>query len=124
MVFESRVLGMAALAGVGMLAACGGSTNAGSQGSGGTPSVLIALNVPSSADPYVAQVISRGAQLAVAEANQKGLSIGGTSYQLKLKTYDDANQPQQSASNVDAAIHDGAVAVIEDGIGATISSFG
>src|ERR1700686_5516612 len=121
MVFESRVLGVVALAGVGLLAACGGSTNAGSQGSG-APSVLIALNVPSSADPYVAQVISRGAQLAVAEANQKGFSIGGTSYQLKLKTYDDANQPQQSASNVDAAIHDGAVAVIEDGIGATISS--
>ena len=120
MVFKPKVLGAAALACVG-LAACGGATSGGSSGSG-KPSVLIALNVPSSADPYVAQLISRGAQLAVAEANQKGLTIGGTSYQLKLKTYDDANQPQQSASNVDAAIHDGAVAVIEDGIGATISN--
>jgi ABC-type branched-subunit amino acid transport system substrate-binding protein len=59
--------------------------------------------------------------LAVNEANQKGISIGGTSYQVTLKTYDDAGQPQQSAADVDSAIHDHAVAVIEDGIGATIS---
>ena len=121
MLFDARVLGATALVCAGLMAACGGSTGGGSQGAG-KPSILIALNIPSSADPYVAQIISRGAQLAVAEANQKGLSIGGTSYQLTLKTYDDANQPQQSASNVDAAIHDGAVAVIEDGIGATISN--
>src|ERR1700730_4606850 len=121
MVFQPRALGATALVCAGLMSACGGSTGGGSQGSG-KPSILIALNIPSSANRYAAQIIPRAAQLAVAEANQKGLSIGGTSYQLTLKTYDDANQPQPSASNVDAAIHDGAVAVIEDGIGATISS--
>lgn len=117
---KRRVAGAAAIAGLGALAACGGSP----AGSGGPvkPSALIALNVPSSSDPYVAGIITRGAKLAVAEANQKGFTIAGKPYQLALKTYDDAGQPAQAASNVDAAIHDGAVAVIEDGIGATVSA--
>jgi ABC-type branched-subunit amino acid transport system substrate-binding protein len=107
-------LGAASIA---LLAACGSSG-----GGGGTATILIGVNVPSSADPFVAQYITRGAQLAVSEANQKGLTIAGTTYRLAVKVYDDAGQPQQSASNVDSAIHDGAVAVIEDGLGATISA--
>ena len=85
--------------------------------------VLIGLNVPVTADPYVAGFITRGAQLAVDQANAAGgVKVGGATYQLKLKTYDDNNDPQQSAANVDSAIRDGCVAVIDDGIGASISA--
>ncbi|MFN2582155.1 MAG: ABC transporter substrate-binding protein, partial [Candidatus Dormibacteria bacterium] len=106
---------LAGLAGASMLAACGGS----SSGPGGTGStILVALNIPSTADPYVAGVITRGAQLAVDQANASGgVRVGSATYTLALKKYDDNAQPQQAASNVDSAVHDGAVAVIEDGIG-------
>jgi branched-chain amino acid transport system substrate-binding protein len=108
-----------ALGAAGLLSACGGSSAGGSNAA----RVLVALNIPSSADPYVAQIISRGAQLAVAETDQKGgLDVAGKHYRLELKTYDSAGQPQQAAANVGAAIHDGAVAVIEDGLGATVSA--
>ena len=84
--------------------------------------LLFALNVPVTADPYVAGVITRGATLAVDEANAAGgVEVAGTTYRLRLRTYDDNNDPAQAASNVQAAISDGAVAVIEDGIGMAAS---
>jgi len=116
---HSRPLTAALIAATGTLAACGGSSG---PGGGGSSSILIALNVPSSADPYVAQVIERGAQLAVREANQTGVTIAGRTYRVSYKIYDDAGQPQQSAGNVQTALHDGAVAVIEDGLGASVSA--
>jgi branched-chain amino acid transport system substrate-binding protein len=101
------------------VAACGGTSGPSSS----VPTVTIAVIAPSSADPFVAAVIKRGAQQGMIEANQKGgITVAGHTYQIALKTYDDAGQPQQSATSVDSAIHDGAVAVIEDGIGATISA--
>ena len=108
---------------VGLLAACsggGGATTGASSNASHT--LLFALNVPSSADPYVAGVITRGAQLAVDQANRSGgVKIGGAAYTLRLKTYDDNNDPSQAAANVQQAIHDGAIAVIEDGIGTSLS---
>ena len=102
-------------------AACGGGSSSGS--SSGTPSILIGLNVPTTADPYVAGIITRGAQLAVDQENAAGgVKVGGATYTLSIKKYDDGNNPQQAASNVDTAIHDGAVALIEAGTGASISA--
>ena len=102
------------------LGACGsGSTSSGS--SGGT-TILIGLNVPVTADAYVNGVITRGAELAVKEQNAKGVVINGRQYTLTLKTYDDNGQPATAAQNVQSAISDGAVAVIEDGIGAAASA--
>ena len=101
------------------------ATACGATSGGGSPSkstILIALNVPTSADPYVAGVIGRGAKLAVLEANQGGFKIGSKSYTVALKTYDDNGDPQRAASNVDSALGDGAVAVIEDGVGITASA--
>jgi ABC-type branched-subunit amino acid transport system substrate-binding protein len=84
---------------------------------------MIALNVPVSADPYVTGVITRGAKLAVDMDNKSGgVKIGNQTYTLTLKTYDDANNPQTAAQNVQSAIHDGAIAIIEDGIGIPGSS--
>jgi len=114
-----RPITVVAIGAAGVLAACGGSTGGGSQS---PSSILIALNVPGSSDAYVARVIEHGAELAVKEANQKGLTIAGHIYHLTFKIYDDSGQPQQSAGNVGTAIHDGAVAVVEDGLGAKVST--
>ena len=104
-----------------VLAGCGGGGTSSSSGSG-PATVTIALDIPVTADAYVAGAISRGAELAVKEANAKGLTVGGTRYTLALKVYDDNNQPSQSAQNVSSAISDGAVAVVEDGLGSATSA--
>lgn len=102
------------------IAACGGGS--GSSSGSSSPTVTIALNIPVTADAYIAGAIHRGADLAVKEANAKGLTIRGTKYTLALRVYDDNNQPSQSAQNVSSAISDHAVAVIEDGLGAATSA--
>ena len=107
---------------IGALAACGGSTGNSAGTGSGSNRILIGLDIPVSADPFVAGVIQRGADLAVREANAKGITLNGTTYTLALRVYDDNNQPSQSAQNVSSAIGDGAVAVIEDGIGAATSA--
>ena len=120
MLERPRAIAALTLPALGLLAACGGGSGGGTPSG---PSVTVALIVPSSADPYVAQVIKRGAQLGADEVNAKGgVAVGGTSYRVNTKVYDDAGQVQQSATAVDTAIHDGAVAVIEDGLGASISA--
>jgi branched-chain amino acid transport system substrate-binding protein len=113
----------AALAAV-ALAALAGCGSGGGNGSNGTSSrvITIALDIPTTADAYVAGAISRGAGLAVKEANAKGVTIAGTGYTVALRSYDDNNQPSQSAQNVSSAISDGAVAVLEDGLGAATSA--
>lgn len=113
---------VAVLATVAVAGSCSGSGKHQSSPAG-PHTLLFALNVPVTADPYVTGVITRGATLAVDEANAAGgVTLGGTSYKLKLKTYDDNDDPAQAASNVQKAIHDGAIAVIEDGIGMPASA--
>lgn len=104
------------------LMALTGCTSSASK-SGGSGAILIGLNVPVTADPYVAGVIARGATLAADEANAAGgVKIGRHTYKINLKTYDDNDDPAQAAANVQRAISDGAVAVIEDGIGMPTSA--
>lgn len=120
-----RVLTGLGIIGVGALAGCGGSSGSSGTASGSASTanrILIALDIPVSADPFVAGYIQRGADVAVKEANAKGVKVNGTSYTVALKVYDDNNQPSQSAQNVSSAISDGAVAVVEDGIGAATSA--
>lgn len=109
-----------AMLSLGAVAACGGGGAA--SPTANTHTITIALNIPVSADAYVAGAVQRGADTAVKEANAKGLTIGGTGYTLALKVYDDNAQPATSAQNVSSAISDGAVAVIEDGFGAATSA--
>lgn len=109
------------------LSGCGGggpsssSSPAGSSSAAG-PTLLIALNLPSSADAYVAGYIGRGAREAVRQLNADGVRIGGVPYTVTLKTYDDALDPARATANVAAAIHDGAVGIVEDGVGAATSA--
>ena len=108
-----------ALLGLGVLAGCGGGA---ASPSSTTHTITIGLNIPVTADAYVAGAIQRGADLALKEANAKGVTIAGTRYTVALKVYDDNNQPAASAQNVSSAVSDGAVAVIEDGLGAATSA--
>lgn len=120
---HNRTAGRAGSAAVALAIVCLSACGSTSSSSGQSSSVItIAVDVPVAADAYVAGAISRGATLAVKEANAKGLSLGGTTYTVALKIYDDNNQPAQSAQNVASAINDGAAAVIEDGLGATVSA--
>lgn len=121
MTTSRRAAGAAAAAAVATacLASCGSSASNSAQGA---RVIIIAVDAPVNADAYVAGAIRRGASLAVSEANAKGVSIGGVTYTVALKVYDDNNQPSQSAQNVASAISDGAVAVVEDGLGAAISA--
>ena len=103
-------------------AGCGGAASSSSSGSHASTTVTIGLNVPVTADPYVAQLITRGAQLYVDEINQKGgVKIAGTTYKLATRTYDDNGDPATAAANVSKAISDGDVAMLEDGIGMSTS---
>jgi branched-chain amino acid transport system substrate-binding protein len=118
---DRRVRALTVLSVVGVVAGCGGGS--GSSASGGARnSALIAVNIPTTTDAFLATELLHGAQLAVKEQNAKGLRVGGRSVTLSVKTYDDDGQPQTAAANVQSAIHDGAVAVIEDGIGAKTSA--
>jgi branched-chain amino acid transport system substrate-binding protein len=107
---------------LGALAACGGSGGGGAASPGTASTITIALDIPVTADAYVAGAIQRGADVAIKEANARGVTIAGTKYTLALKVYDDNGQPAASAQNVSSAISDGAVAVIEDGLGAAVSA--
>jgi ABC-type branched-subunit amino acid transport system substrate-binding protein len=115
-----RAVAALGLVGVGALAACGGS--GATTGSGGGRTITIGVDIPVTADAYVAGAIQRGADLAAKEANARGVTLGGTKYTIALKVYDDNSQPAASAQNVSSAVSDGAVAVIEDGLGAAVSA--
>ena len=110
-----------ALLGLGAMAACGGA-GAGNAPTAASSAITIALDIPVTADAYVAGAIQRGASLAVKEANAKGVAIAGTRHTIALRVYDDDAQPATSAQNVSSAISDGAVAVIEDGLGSAVSA--
>ncbi|MHB8719096.1 MAG: ABC transporter substrate-binding protein [Candidatus Dormibacteria bacterium] len=101
---------------MGLVAACAGPGS--SSSAPAITTVTIGLNVPVTADPYVAQLITRGATLYADEANAAGgVKIGARSYRVSIKTYDDDGDPATAAANVGRAIADGDVAMLEDGIG-------
>ena len=69
------------------LAGCGGSKQA-------DQTLTIAVNGSFSKNPYVAETIAHGAQLAVLELPQGGLlTVGSTTYKLQVKKYDTAGSP-------------------------------
>ncbi len=110
----------AALAALTALSACGGGAPQ-SGGSGGP--LLIAVVAPVTADPYVAQVLRRGTELAVHELNAGGgVSVGGSKRQVQLRIYDDALDPQRTRAAVQNAIHDGAIGLVTDGYGSAASA--
>src|SRR5207245_654774 len=85
---HTRALAALTLPAIALVAACGGGGGSTGSPTSNLPTVAIGIIVPTSADPYVAQFIKRGAQQGVNEANQKGgVTVGGKTYQLALKLY-------------------------------------
>jgi ABC-type branched-subunit amino acid transport system substrate-binding protein len=110
-----------AMAVLATLGACGGGA-ATPSGGGGAP-LLIALVAPTTAAPYLAQTLHRGADLAMRELNAAGgVSINGVKHSVELRTYDDGLDPQRSRAAVQNAIHDGAIGIVTDGYGSAASA--
>jgi branched-chain amino acid transport system substrate-binding protein len=80
--------------------------------------VVIAVDVPVTGSPYVAQNIRHGVALAANNLNSGGGIIVGThSYHLAVKLYDNHLSARQAVDDTRRALNDGAVAIVTDGTG-------
>jgi len=101
------------LACVSLLAAgCGKSSRA----SGGK--IVIAVDVPVTGSPYVAQTIRHGVALAANNLNSGGGIIVGThTYRIAVKLSDNHLSARQAVEDTRRALDSGAVAIVTDGTG-------
>ena len=91
---------------------CGESSRA----SGGK--IVIAVDVPVTGSPYVAQTIRHGVALAANNLNSGGGIIVGThTYRLAVKLYDNHLSARQAVEDTRRALDAGAVAIVTDGTG-------
>jgi branched-chain amino acid transport system substrate-binding protein len=102
------------LAGLALVAAgCGNSS-----GGDSTGRLVIAVDVPVTGSPYVAQTIKHGVELAVQNLNGGGgLRVGSRSYRLAVKLYDNHLSARRAVENTRRALDAGALAVVTDGTG-------
>jgi branched-chain amino acid transport system substrate-binding protein len=102
------------LAGVSVLAAgCGGSSKSGSP-----KDLVIAVDVPVTGNPYIAQTIRQGVELATSNLNGGGgLRVGNQTYKLRVKLYDNHGSARQAVEDTRRALDAGAVAIVTDGTG-------
>jgi branched-chain amino acid transport system substrate-binding protein len=102
------------LAGLALLTAgCGNSS-----GGDSTGRLVIAVDVPVTGSPYVAQTIKHGVELAVQNLNGGGgLRVGSRSYRLAVKLYDNHLSARRAVENTRRALDAGALAVVTDGTG-------
>jgi ABC-type branched-subunit amino acid transport system substrate-binding protein len=92
--------------------ACGGSS---AESSG---RLVIAVDVPLTGSPYVAQTIKQGVELAVSNLNGAGgIRLGPRSYRLTVKAYDNHLSARRAVENARSALGAGAVAIVTDGTG-------
>ena len=94
-------------------AACGGN------GSGGGPGkVVIAVDVPLTGSPYIAETIKHGVELAASNLNGgNGIRVGSRTYRLTVKTYDNHLSARQAVEDTRRALGAGAAALVTDGTG-------
>lgn len=79
---------------------------------------MIAVNAPFSRTPYVGQTIADGAELA---ADESDIRTESGTYRLRIKRYDTGLSPRRAVRNVQRAIADGAVAIVDEGTGVDAS---
>jgi branched-chain amino acid transport system substrate-binding protein len=101
------------LAGLALLAAgCGKSGH----DSGGK--VVVAVDIPVTGSPYIAQTIRQGVELATSGINSGGgLIVGNRSYQLDVKVYDNHLSARRAVADTRSALDADAVAIVTDGTG-------
>ena len=102
------------LAGFALLAAgCGKSS-----GSENVGELVIAVDVPVTGSPYVAQTIRQGVELAASNLNGGGgVRVGSKSYRLKVKLYDNHLSARRAVQDTRRALDAGAAAIVTDGTG-------
>ena len=102
------------LAGVALLAAgCGGSTKSSSP-----KNLVIAVDVPVTGSPYIAQTIRQGVELATSNLNGGGgARVGKQSYMLRVKLYDNHLSARQGVEDTRRALDAGAATIVTDGTG-------
>ena len=102
------------LAGVALLAAgCGGSSKSSSP-----KNLVIAVDVPVTGSPYIAQTIRQGVELATSNLNGGGgVRVGKQSYMLRVKLYDNHLSARQAVEDTRRALDAGAVTIVTDGTG-------
>lgn len=87
--------------------ACGGN-GAGSDGE----AALVVVSAPVTAQPWVGEFLTRGAELAAAEIS------AGDGPEVRVEVLDNGGSAQRAAANARTAVERGAVALITDGVGA------
>ena len=102
------------LAGLALIVAgCGKSS-----GGDSTRRLVIAVDVPVTGSPYVAQTIKQGVELAAQNLNGSGgIRVGSRGYQLTVKLYDNHLSARRAVEDTRRALDAGAVAVVTDGTG-------
>jgi branched-chain amino acid transport system substrate-binding protein len=90
----------------------------GKSGPASSGSVVLAVDVPVTGSPYVAQTIRQGVALATAGINSGGgLVIGNQSYRLRVKLYDNHLSARRAVEDTRSALSANAVAIVTDGTG-------
>jgi ABC-type branched-subunit amino acid transport system substrate-binding protein len=102
------------LAGLALLASgCGKGSSHSAPGQ-----IVIAVDVPVTGSPYIAQTIHQGVELATSNLNGGGgLRIGPKSYLLKVKLYDNHLSARTAVEDTRRALGAGAVTIVTDGTG-------
>ena len=102
------------LAGLALLGAgCGDKSS-----SGATGHLVIAVDVPVTGSPYVAQTIRQGVELATSNLNGGGgVRVGDKSYLLDVKLYDNHLSARTAVEDARRAIGARAVTIVTDGTG-------
>lgn len=102
------------LAGLALLGAgCAGKSSSGAAGR-----LVIAVDVPVTGSPYVAETIRQGVELAISNLNGGGgVRAGDKSYLLDVKLYDNHLSARTAVEDARRAIDAGAVTIVTDGTG-------
>ena len=96
-----------------LVAGCGKGSSSGEAGR-----LVIAVDVPVTGSPYVADTIRQGVELATSNLNGGGgVRVGSKSYVIKVKLYDNHLSARAAVQNARRAIEAGAVAIVTDGTG-------
>jgi branched-chain amino acid transport system substrate-binding protein len=106
--------GLFLLVGLTLLAAgCGKSSSSSDLGH-----LTVAVDVPVTGSPYVAQTIRQGVELATSNLNAGGgVRAGAKSYRLDVKLYDNHLSARQAVEDTRRALDANAVAIVTDGTG-------
>jgi ABC-type branched-subunit amino acid transport system substrate-binding protein len=106
--------GLFLLVGLALLAAgCGKSSSSSDLGH-----LTVAVDVPVTGSPYVAQTIRQGLELATTNLNAGGgVRADEKSYRIDVKLYDNHLSARQAVENARRALDANAIAIVTDGTG-------